>query len=155
MSDKTSQVRTLKRMLACVGIVLAVGSIMATLLILFGDTQIGEPSVTARDIPALALIVVLAVGTIGPGFYLFHLAERYDEEFDVDEADSEPRRWSFTGASLALLGFNIMFMWPDDWKPIPDAFNAWWTGVSALAVAGTVAVIGVLAWRRLQEIKDA
>ena len=166
MHEPTEQVRILKRMVVCGVVFLVAFAIMGVCLALFGDKQIGEPSVTAKDIPALTVIFALVITMVGTAFYLKHLALRHDNEFEavefeesdddgeVDE-DAEAPSTTFERFHLAIWVSFIAFLWPDKWKPVPDEFNDWWTAVAAIAVAVVVLAITVRAWRKLHEIENA
>ena len=161
MHEATEQVRILKRMVVCGVVFLVAFAIMGVCLALFGDKQIGEPSVTAKDIPDLAAIFTLVITMVGSWFYLKHLASRHDEEFEAveleasaDEVTEEPAT-TFERFHVVMWVSTLAFLWPDKWKPVPEPFNYWWTGAAAVVVAGVVLAITVRAWRKLHEIENA
>ena len=166
MQEPTEQIRVLNRMLVSGAVFLVAFVTMGVCLVLFGDKQIGEPRVTAKDIPALTVIFALVITMVGTAFYLKHLALRHDNEFEavefeesdddgeVDE-DAEAPSATFERFHLAIWVSFIAFLWPDKWKPVPDEFNVWWTAVAAIAVAVVVLALVVRAWQKVQELKNA
>ena len=163
MHEPTEQIRILKRMVVCGVVFLVAFAIMGVCLVLFGDKQIGEPSVTAKDIPDLAAIFTLVITMVGSWFYLYVLASRHDDRFEnveLDESDDETDEVTDESTTtfiyfLAAMSMSYLaFMWPDGWKPVPDRFNGWWDAAAVTLIGAAVLAITVRARRKLHEIEN-
>lgn len=147
------QLRDLKRIMVPAIVLLLVVTSQLLALILFGDTDIGEPNVTRADIPALAFILTAVLVIVVAAFLLASRMSKFVTAYENDDDGSESKTPFYTWAVRGFIVLWIALLWPDRWNPLPDRLvetSVFYIGTGAAVLA--LAIIAVT-WRKMEILR--